>query len=524
MRSKILITLAALAFAALALVGNFHQRELPAFPDDKAFTALIQARAPETFWQRLATEAGKGDFDNALIYSALRRFELIAPSLGPDDRTSIDAAKGVLFLRLKNYEQAAASLRHVIASSRSETETAQCVALLAQTREQISARVLKPQTINGKPAIQHEPPQIQPGSTLFFTILWILLLLFPAAVTNIEKYAWLKRYADRSDRRGPFIAFVYSPMCNILLSTSAILLLLLSVPRQLGIESTFAFLFLHLLVSWFFCQIPMRYIESLVKKNSIGLLSYCREQLSLAAITHQSLIAGIITIILLHKMVVWLPIWPISRPLGAAVAPPVFFASILLLLQLVLPWLLLLRRIPTSGPGLPMQPRVFAANNGYRQGIVETGALSFSAASIIFGGMQNHLAPENLQLLLERSGRKFSSQTVFNDFLLTTTLVTGISILLAINPISWARLFGSGPYFIEALALLSAAAFGKIMRRVLERQQQREIDASFAADKFADKLLSSLEILNKLNFFPDNMREGERSEFDHSLSTNHEYA
>jgi hypothetical protein len=340
-----------------------------------------------------------------------------------------------------------------------------------------------------------------------------MLLLFPAAVTNVEKHSWLARYSARADRRGPFIAFVYSPMCNILLSISAILLLSLRVAQQLDITATFSFLMLHLLLSWFFCQIPMHSIESLVKKNSTGLLSYCFEQFSLMIVRHMALISAAITIVVLHSMVTRLPTWPVTRPIGAAVAPVVFFAAIYLTLQFVLPWLMF-ERYRTTDHGLVLPQKVFTARDGYRQGIVEIGALSFSAASIIFGGMQNHLAGENLRLLLDRSRRKFMHKAVFNDFLLIIAFASAIAILPAINPIFWGRLFGTGPYFIEALALLSGTAFCGILRQTLERSQQKEIDATFAAENLSDNLLQSLEIINKLNFFPDNMREGEHSEFD----------
>jgi hypothetical protein len=302
-------------------------------------------------------------------------------------------------------------------------------------------------------------------------------------------------------------------MCNILISISAILLLSLRVAEHLEIQATFSFLFFHLLLSWFFCQIPLHSIESLVKKNSNGLLSYCFEQLSLMLVRHLALISATLTLIVLHLMVTWLPIWPITRPVGAAVSPVVFFASIYLMLQLALPWLIF-KRYSAGDLNLDLPQKVYTSRDGYRQGIVEIGALSFSAASVIFGGMQNHLSGENLRLLLTRSRRKFEHNAVFNDFLLIIAFTSGLSILPAISPIFWARLFGSGPYFIEALALLSGVAFCGILRRTLERSQQMEIDTTFAAENLSDQLLQSLEIINKLNFFPENMREGERSEFD----------
>ena len=504
MRSKILLVVAILLISMLALVGNHHQRELPGFPDDSSLIKLIQERSPETFWQKLAALTARGDLDSALTGTTLRKFDKISATIGMDDRASIDAVRAVVFFRLKNYEQAAVLLRHVIATSRSSGETSHSQTLLAEIDK-----------FSNRQPDSSVPATAQPaGKSLFFLVLWILLIFFPAAVLNVEKHTWLSRYSSRTDRRGPFIAFIYSPMCNILLAISAILLLLLAVPRHLGIESRFVFLTLHLLISWFFCQIPLHSIESLVKKNSTGLLSYCREQLTLSVVRHLTLISGIITLLILHNMVVWLPIWPITRPLGAAVAPVVFFASILLILQLLLPWLLFLKRRKAAETE-PVRPqRIFTAGNGYRQGIVETGALSVNATSIIFGGMENHLAQENLQLLLDRSARKFGIRATFNDFLLVISFGCAISILPAINPIFWARLFASGPYFIEALALLSAAAFCGILCRALERQQQKEVDAGFVAENRSDLLLRSLEAINKLNFFPDNMREGERSEFD----------
>jgi hypothetical protein len=403
------------------------------------------------------------------------------------------------------------TLQHVITSSRFTQETSQCLQLLEETLQKTGHA---PVSIN-TPAVKDvtAPPQTDGAAKpvnsaqkrngrIFFLLLWALLLLMPAAVTNVEKHTWLARYTNRADRRGPFIAFVYSPMCRILLTISAILVLLLRLPAQLGCTTGFFFLFMHLLISWLLCLIPIHAIESLVKKNTTGLLSYFREQLALLIIKHQALIAGIISIAIMHNMVLRLPLWPVLRPLGTAVAPVAFFAFILLLLQLLLPWLLLLRRWPESGEKSSYPQPVYIAGNGYRQGIIESGALSFNAASVIFGGMHNHLA------------QKFMRKALFNDFLLLLIFASGLAALPALNPIFASRLFGSGPYFVEALAFISALAFCGILRRSLQRQQQKEIDSEYAANDRADHLLQSLEIINKLNFFPDNMREGERSEFD----------
>ena len=530
MRSKLFLILAATLFTLLALVGNYHQRELPGFPDNSKLLELIQYRSPATFWKELARLTARNDTDAALACLTLRRFEELGSTLSMDDRVSVDAARAALFVELKNYMQAAVLLRHVTTTSRHASETQQCLALLAgvyeATNNQPGLQFVKEELQKtGQPAMtmnqQAQPAsaadQQKSGTSMLFLALWVFLMLFPAAVISAEKYAWLNRYASRSDRRGPFIAFIYSPMCNVLLIASAIMLLFLALPYRLGSESKFIFLTVHILVSWFFCQIPLHSIESLVKKSSAGLLNYCREQLSLAAARHLPLVAGTITLIILHNMVVRLPIWPITRPLGAAVAPVVFFASILLLFQFFLPWLLMLKRWPAQAsrqPDSAFQQRIFVANEGCRQGIVETGSLSITATSIIFGGLQSHIAEGNLQLLLERSRRKFASHTALNDFLLTMCFVAGISILPALNPIFWIRLFGSGPNFIEGLALLSGVAFCGIMRQLLERRQQKEIDAGFVSEDRSDQLLNSLEVINKLNFFPDNMREGERSEFD----------
>ncbi|MBU1107542.1 MAG: hypothetical protein KKB51_12805 [Candidatus Riflebacteria bacterium] len=530
MRSKLLLILLTILFTLLTLVGNFHQRDLTGFPDDNKLLNILQERSPATFWKKLGELTARTDIDAALACSTLRRFDELNPTLNIDDRVSIDAARAALFVELKYYTQAVVLLRHVTTTSRSAVETKQCLTLLADihtaTSNKSELQLVNEELQKISQPLQPLNQQVQPENiavpqktnlTVFFLALWIFLMLFPAAVTSIEKHVWLNRYACRADRRGPFVAFLYSPMCNILLTASAIMLLLLSLPYRLGSVSRFIFLAAHILISWSFCQIPLHSIESLVKKNSSGLLRYCREQLSLAIARHLPLIAGALTLIILHNMVVRLPIWPITRPLGAAAAPVVFFAAILLLFQFSLPWLLFLKKWPaqtSERSDTALQQRIFITNDGFRQGIVETGSLSITATSVIFGGLQNHLADENLQLLLERSQHKFSSQTALNDFLLTMCFVTGISILPALNPIFWIRLFGSGPNFIQALALLSSVAFCGIIRRALERKQQKEIDAGFASEGRSDQLLNSLEIINKLNFFPDNMREGERSEFD----------
>lgn len=514
-----------LAFLLLLGYGYGHLQFSENFPSDKELLSLLQTRDPNNFWRQLAEATGKKEVDHQLIYSTFSRFSQMARSLPVEDKISIDAIKGALLARLHYFDQALVDLKHVVVNSRSTSETRKSLLILAEIYEQLNdfAAVQKTEEqlrLTGEAFRSNKPDNhqekvmqqkaLQKMNLPYYLSVWLLLLIFPAAITEIERRCWLKKIAGREDLSGPFIAFIYSPMCSALVAISGIVFLVVQIPDKLQVPGKYGFLFLHLLVTWLFCQGPLYILENYVKSGKSSFPAYCLERIRLLALNHLPVIAAFFTFLILHFMVVGMPIWPVLRPVGATVAPPALFAVWLILLQWLLPYALGFKRYKN----VKHQPRAFACGKGYRRGIIDIGSLGYLSVPIICGGLENELEDEELALLLERSYQKITCGWLFFDFLLLFLFAMIAAMVVAYDPFVWSRFFLKGPGIVEAGLVAIVALLCNSTRKHFTRVAQTSVYALMAADGKTGALIKVLEKVNNLNFFPESLREGDHNEFE----------
>lgn len=511
-----------MAFAGLIFTGMAHQKHLDTYPNQSQVVKLLQIRDPEHFWQQLGELTEQREINHQLIYATFSLFDSIQSQLTYEDRVSIDAVKGVVFAYLKYDEPAVNYLKIAISNSRSSPEMRKCLMLLAEiysrngmnnelkgvnqqlasTGEAFRGGRVEVQTVGN----QSRDVRFRP----YFIAVWFLLLIFPASILELERRNWMKKFSGREDLRGPFIAFMYSPLVNILITVSAIVFLIVGIPTNLGLSGRYFFLLLHVFLVWIFCQVPLYSIENTVKKGGRGIFAYCLERARLTVINHTGLLAVILTFFTLHYMVVLLPVWPAARPFDATLIAPALFAFFLISMQLVLPYLLLFKRFKNHENTIP----VLLSGDGFRRGLIETGSLGMNSKIIVCGGLEESLTEDETSLLLERSCRRIQSGSLFMDFLIKLLFAMIIAAGLAINPLDWTRFFLAGPGFFESAAMLAGFFMCNAFRQRMSRVFQESVDACYVDDGRSESLIKILEKVNRLNFFPESLREGDRNEFD----------
>lgn len=513
--------LALMAFIGLIVTGLTHQKPLENYPNQSMVVKLLQVRDPENFWQQLGEMTEQRDLNHRLIFSTFSLFDQLQPQLTYEDRVSVDAVKGVVFAYLKYDEPAVNYLKIAVSNSRSSPETRKCLMLLAEIyarqgmKEDLKA-VNQQLSLSGEAfRVGASTVQQAPGSQRdhrfkpYFMAVWFLLLIFPASLLELERRNWMKKFAGREDLRGPFIAFMYSPLVNILITVSAIVFLIVGIPSNLGLSGRYFFLLLHVAMVWALCQWPLYLIENAVKKGGSGVLAYCIERARLTLLNHIGLLAVVLTFLTLHYMVVLLPVWPASRPLHATLVAPALFAFYLIAVQLMVPVLLWFKQFRHQS-----RLKVCLSGGGFRRGLIEAGSLRMNSRIIVCGGLEESLEEDELSLLLERSGRRIDSGSLFMDFLINLLFAMVIAVGLAINPLEWTRFFLSGPGFFESAALLAGFFVCNAFRQRMTRLIQESVDACYVEDGRSEKLIKILEKVNRLNFFPETLREGDRNEFD----------
>ncbi len=525
-RNLILFLILTIAFASLYLVGL---KNSSLCPDDHEITFIIKQlrqRDPEAFWQALSEQSSQTKFNHCMIYTTLKALEHRDNKISIDDRISIDAVIGILLAHLQHYEHALPYLKHVVANSANQVETRRCLMKKLEIYETLGyiedykriTKQLKSAALAFRdPGSQNQAEKLNHKKNLdrlrmpYYLAVWFLLLIFPAAILEIERRNWTKKFEGRKDLRGPYIAFMYSPLCDFLILASSIVFLITGIPQKVGMTGRFFLLSMHIAAIWALCQYPLYLIESQVKKISYGATSYLVEKFRLLCIRNISATAAILSYAIVHQMVVNMPLWAIMRPEHAAIVLPAVFGLITLTIQFFLPFLFMLK--PLKGENWSGR-KVFLTVPGLRRGVFKYGSISFCNRIIGCAGIDNLLEPQELEILIKRSEKSLEKGWLFFDFMLTTLIVVATTLVIALNPLSLARFFATGPGFYQALFIFALIIPANIFRKHILKAGQQEIDIQLSKELSSSTLLKILEKTNALNYFPEIIREGDFNDFD----------
>lgn len=517
MKSKLLLT--ALAAAIFLVICGLYQQSAPAnFPDDNTLLATLRQSSPHLFWNDIITTSGNNIVDTRYLTTAFARFQKLKDQLTLDDRYKIEAIEGLLLFGLGFYEHSEPKLRRGLFAGSSRYWEPPIMVALKENYRRLGQHHLyekiHQQLDDQNRQLQPDIPRAIPATPqrhlrLIFLFAWLFILLFPAVIIENERWAWMARFAERKDPRGPYQAFSGSSLPNLLVALSAIIFLVIDIPDRFAFTSKFLLLLVHIFTAWLLCQWPSWRLEKHVKQARGGFAVYIYEKLIVSVFLHTHLFALLLASITVHFMLDALPMWPLSEPLSAFFAVVALFSAYLAIAELVLPYLLLLKKKKSS---LPF--RIFLAKGSYNSGIAETGIFSSLSTAIIFGDLRQQLNDNEIKLLLERSKKRFESGQFFVDFLVSLNFILIMMLFLALSPLHLIRLFSSGPTFAQAMAGILLMLLCGWFRHNLRKSSEMAINDSFADSNSSEDFIAVLEKVNRLNSKPDHVREGERSAFD----------
>jgi hypothetical protein len=489
---------------------------------DKVVEAFKQ-RDPINFWR---TIAGKKSLNGLKVHHVINILEKQKAEFGLNEQTSFDAVTGVLYFRQGFLDAAERKLRHVVSTSRSESELRQSLAILAeiyQTRrnsaelEKVRVRL---ETIDPRFRL-HYMDLSQPRNSdlpergffkLYLLLVWLVLLSFPTILIEFERRNWLKRFAQNKDLRGPFLAFNRSNFAGFLIVLSAILFLLLKFPGNIGLSGKNAFLALHIALSWLLCQLPFYSLAKKVKPEfSLGFSDFVIAKFRTILFLSGNLIALAVSVSIVHFMVINLPFWALKRPFSAVLSLPSIFTLLLVIIHFSIPYFMLAKKLK---PGqLSFSQRVFTVKKALRVSWLEYGAFSFLNTTLLTGNILEKLDQKELDLILKRSSQKLKDGSGFEEFLLLFNLILISAIYFAFDPLRIVRFFSLGPTFAEAATFLLFVILGGYVLSVRQRSAELEADDFIARQGGSEELIDIYSKLNKTNFLPEKYREGDAGIF-----------
>lgn len=517
MKSKLLLT--ALAAAIFLAICGLYQQSVPAdFPDDNALLTTLRQTSPQLFWNAVITTSGSSIVDTRYLTTTFAKFEKLKDQLTLDDRYKIEGIEGLLLFGLGFYEHSEPKLRRsLFAGSSRYWETPIMEALKENYRrlgqQQLYEKIQQQLKDQNHQKQDETSTAISPSTKkhvqLIFLFAWLFILLFPAIIIENERRAWIAKFANLRDPRGPFQAFSGSSLPNLLVALSAIIFLVIDIPEHFTFTSKFLLLLFHIFMAWLLCQWPNWLLEKQVKQARSGFIAYIYEKLIVSVFLHTHLFALLLAAISVHFMLDALPMWPINEPPSAFFALVALFSAYLTIAELLLPYLLLLKKQKSSMPF-----RIFLAKGNYNSGIAETGIFSPLSTAVIFGDLKQQLNDNEIRLLFERSKKRFKSGQFFVDYLVSLNFILIMMLFLALSPLHLIRLFSAGPTFAQAMAGILLMLLCGWFRHNLRKSSEMAIDESFADSGDSEEFIKALEKVNRLNSKPDHVRDGELGVFD----------
>ncbi|MGM0599180.1 MAG: hypothetical protein ACQETH_05100 [Candidatus Rifleibacteriota bacterium] len=482
---------------------------------------LLQQQNPAAFWQKIAENNSLKGLEIGYVLNVLEDFQ---SNFNQKERVSLEAVKAFIFYRQAFYSRAEIALKHVVATTDSLEELRQSMVLLAEIYQRENENYKLEQ-------VRQELEKIDPrfrlqyidmantGKTasnskgfikLYLIFVWILLILFPTVVMEYERQIWVRKFSEVRDKRGPFLAFNRSNLAGVLLFLSAILFILLGYPENVGLNNRALFLALHIAISWVLCQYPFYKLNKELKPSfSSSFVAFLVDKFRAILFVSHQLLALTLTLVVLHYMVTGLPLWSIKKTLHAILVLPALFSFFLIFLHIILPYIMLARKKAKNGAGL----RVFSLKSETFAGWVEYGVFSFLNTLVFLGRLDEKFAAEKIDIIKRRARLKLNAGSGIEEFLLIVNLVLIIQIYFLFDPLRIVRFFTFGPNLAEIVALLLFVFLCSYILSLRKHEVELKADDRILEKIDSEKLIELYNALNRLNYLPENYREGDAAIF-----------
>ncbi|HEY9070719.1 MAG TPA: M48 family metalloprotease [Candidatus Ozemobacteraceae bacterium] len=533
MRNTLLILMPVLAL--FIVVAGWGGVVPPAgFPTTDQLDMLLQQKRPAEIHEALTgflhTPTLSGDALRALL-NALDEIER-----RPDTQRRREAVETyrAWLLAIHGYDTAALTIVHRLANDPVPLPTVlqADLALLEATIEQRAGNAsaaaaavarLSGIDVGAAQALQERltsltpAPVNRPGSTwLLAAVLWLALLLTPALVMERERRLWLARFPSGHDRTAPYNALRRSPLSVLLATAGGMLVLTLGLPRRLGIGHDLACAILHWLLSYTLALIPVHKLDREVRNALWTLDGFLSAVFRLHLLRALPLAAPLVAFLILRRMAAALPWWGIHAPWAPALAFAALCAAVLLLIPLVLPFLLGMRRIPVET--LPRRirdlPVTFYRWNLFGSGIanaVSFGYLESTHAIAFTGDLLDQSPADDLVAVATHEEAHLVREHLFLYFLAMVNLALLAGCWAALYPAAAGRLLIFGPTVMEGVLLVILWMLANRMFSSMGRRFEFEADA-FAAERIGrEAYIGVLTRLTRANFMPVRIREGDEA-------------
>ncbi|HNW34029.1 MAG TPA: hypothetical protein PKM25_03800, partial [Candidatus Ozemobacteraceae bacterium] len=366
MRNALLILTPVLAL--LIIVGGWGGTTPPAgFPTTAQISSLLQNSRPANVHDDLVGMMNGGRLDASGLRALLNSLEKIERE--PDMQRRRDAVESyrAWLLAVHGHDQAALTIIRRLAHDpvplptamqadlamleatlefRANNASAAFAAIGRLTAIDMGAAQTLQQRLN-IPTGSKTPGG--PESTwLLASVLWLVLLVIPAAMMERERRIWLSRFPAGQDRIAPYSAFRRSPLAAFLATAGGLLVLSLGLPRRLGIGHDIPCAVVYWLISYAISLIPVHHLDCEVRNVRWSFRRFLSTVFRMHLLRALPIAAPLVAFFILRLMATGLPWWGIHSPWAPGLAFAALNGAVLLLIPLFLPPLLGMKRISSD--------------------------------------------------------------------------------------------------------------------------------------------------------------------------------
>lgn len=361
------------------------------------------------------------------------------------------------------------------------------------------------------------------------SLLLLALSVIPAFAIDRERRLWLKRFPDGQDRIAPYHAFKRSPLAMFLVTAGSLLVLALGLPRRLGVRHDVAFTFIYWIISYTATLVPFHRLDLEVRKGSWSLREYVSTVFRLHLLRALPLAAPLAALFILHAMSSALPWWGVNTPWSPALGFAILTAVTLLVIPVLLPTFMGMRRISSDQLPRPLRDRPFRF---YRWPLPKIGianAVSFgyfkASHSIAFTGeLLDGCSTEEIVAVATHEEAHLVGGHLFLYFLAMVDLALAAGLWAALFPLPAEKLLMFGPTVMQGMIVFAVWLIANRFFTAMGRRFEFEADR-FAAERVGrEAYIQALTRLAHANFMPIRFREGDNAPGIHPSLTERKHA
>lgn len=547
MRKHLLIL--TLVLILLTLISGIPGTTPPAgFPEPERLSSILRDSRPADVQERLAAMMGTGASGAGSLRAILRTLDAIERgSTESQHRLAVEVYRAWL-LAAHGYDRAAlAILRRLISDPQHLTLHAQAdIALVEASLELRAGNASAAASVVDRLAsadagaaqalrqlLGIDPSARTPGradSTWpLASLLLLALVAAPALAIDRERRLWLKRFPDGQDRIAPYHAFKRSPLAMFLVTAGSLLVLALGLPRRLGIRHDAACAVIYWIISYTFTLIPFHRLDLEVRKGNWSLREYVSTVFRLHLLRALPLAGPLVAFFILRSMSTALPWWVVNTPWSPALGFAVLTAATLLVIPLLLPTLMGMRRIssdqlPRSLRDLPFRfyrwplPKIGISN------AVSFGYFKASHSIAFTGELLDGCSVDDIVAVATHEEAHLRNGHLFLYFLAMVDLALAAGLWVSLFPLPAEKLLMFGPTVMQGMIVFAIWLIANRFFTAMGRRFEFEADR-FAAERVGrEPYIQALTRLTRANFMPIRFREGDNAPGVHPSLTERKHA